>query len=213
MEPDSVDAICTDPPWMDYQTGWYDASKWHNPIGFVNPKTYAAEFFRVMRDGTALTLWVRWDCFSEHALALSSVGFTVKNCIVWVKPNHTAGDLQGNLGYKHEMAVFATKGKWTRHDKREVNVWEEKHLFSRAKRFHPTQKPVDLMRRAVRLICPPGGTVLDPFMGSGTTGVACVSEGRDFIGIEREPEYYAIAEARIEHATPTQLALCGKSMV
>ena len=65
---------------------------------------------------------------------------------------------------------------------------------------HPTVKPVALMRWLVRLVTPPDGVALDPFMGSGTTGVACVREGRSFIGIEREPEYHAIAEARIAHA-------------
>ena len=65
---------------------------------------------------------------------------------------------------------------------------------------HPTVKPVALMRWLVRLVAPTDGVVLDPFMGSGTTGVACVREGRSFVGIEREPEYHAIAEARIAHA-------------
>ncbi len=65
---------------------------------------------------------------------------------------------------------------------------------------HPTVKPVDLMRHLVRMVTPPGGTVLDPFLGSGTTGIACVLEGFAFVGIEREAEYVAIAEARIEHA-------------
>ena len=59
---------------------------------------------------------------------------------------------------------------------------------------------LDVMRWLVRLVTPPEGVVLDPFMGSGTTGVACIREGRSFIGIEREPEYHAIAEARIAHA-------------
>lgn len=65
---------------------------------------------------------------------------------------------------------------------------------------HPTVKSVDLMRWLCRLVTRPGGTVVDPFMGSGTTGVACVLEGLDFVGIEREPEYLAIAEARIARA-------------
>lgn len=56
------------------------------------------------------------------------------------------------------------------------------------------------MRWLCRLITPPGGTVLDPFAGSGTTGIAAVSEGFDFIGIEMDPEHHAIAMARIEHA-------------
>jgi hypothetical protein len=74
---------------------------------------------------------------------------------------------------------------------------------------HPTVKPIALMRWLVRLVTPPGGTVLDPFTGSGTTGIAAVLEGFDFIGIEREPEYVAIARARIAHwaAQPVQLGL------
>ena len=66
---------------------------------------------------------------------------------------------------------------------------------------HPTVKPLKLMQYLARLTkTPTGGVVLDPFMGSGTTGVACVREGRDFIGIEREAEYIQIAQARIDHA-------------
>ena len=67
--------------------------------------------------------------------------------------------------------------------------------------FHPTVKPIELMRYLVRLTkTPTGGVVLDPFMGSGTTGIACVLEGREFIGIEREAEYVEIAEKRIAEA-------------
>lgn len=65
---------------------------------------------------------------------------------------------------------------------------------------HPTVKPTDLMAYLVRLVTPPGGTVLDPFMGSGSTGKAAMREGFHFIGIEREVEYLNIARARIEHA-------------
>jgi hypothetical protein len=63
--------------------------------------------------------------------------------------------------------------------------------------FHPTVKPVALMRWLCRLITPPGGTVLDPFTGSGTTGVAALAEARMFVGVEREPDYFEIARARI----------------
>ncbi len=65
--------------------------------------------------------------------------------------------------------------------------------------LHPTVKPIALMRHLVRLVAPPGGIVLDPFMGSGSTGIATVMEGARFIGIEREAEYIAIARARIGH--------------
>jgi site-specific DNA-methyltransferase (adenine-specific) len=67
------------------------------------------------------------------------------------------------------------------------------------KNYHPTVKSIALMRWLTRLGCPAGGLVLDPFLGSGTTGCAAMMEGFDFIGIEREAEYAAIAEARIRH--------------
>jgi site-specific DNA-methyltransferase (adenine-specific) len=62
---------------------------------------------------------------------------------------------------------------------------------------HPTVKSTKLMSYLVRLITPPGGTVLDPFAGSGSTGVAALEEGMDFVGIERDPEYFAIAQERL----------------
>lgn len=68
--------------------------------------------------------------------------------------------------------------------------------------IHPTVKPVDLMRYLIRLVTPKGGIVLDPFMGSGTTAVAAIEEGVNWIGCEREPEYVAIIEARIAAAQP-----------
>jgi site-specific DNA-methyltransferase (adenine-specific) len=64
---------------------------------------------------------------------------------------------------------------------------------------HPTVKPLELMRWLARLLCPPGGTVLDPFIGSGSTGAACVLEGRRFVGIERDGRYVPIACARLTH--------------
>lgn len=72
-------------------------------------------------------------------------------------------------------------------------------LDERARNHHPTVKPISLMRYLCRLITPPGGIILDPFMGSGTTGAAAMLEGFNFIGIEREPEYIEIARRRIEH--------------
>lgn len=68
------------------------------------------------------------------------------------------------------------------------------------KNRHPTVKPVALMRYLVRMVTPPGGTVLDPFCGSGSTGIAAALEGRDFVGIDLDADYVALAEARITHA-------------
>lgn len=65
---------------------------------------------------------------------------------------------------------------------------------------HPTQKPVDLLRYLIRLYSRPGDLILDNCMGSGSTGVAALAEGRRFVGIEKEPEYFAICQDRIEQA-------------
>jgi site-specific DNA-methyltransferase (adenine-specific) len=70
-----------------------------------------------------------------------------------------------------------------------------------SKNIHPTVKPTELMKYLIRLVTPKGGVVLDPFMGSGSTGKAAVREGMEFIGIEREEEYYEIAKQRIENET------------
>lgn len=79
--------------------------------------------------------------------------------------------------------------------------------FSNAKRgVHPTQKPVALMEYLIRTYTNAGDTVLDNTMGSGTTGVACVNTGRNFIGIERDPTYFEIASKRISEAFATQAA-------
>ena len=67
-------------------------------------------------------------------------------------------------------------------------------------RVHPTQKPIELMKSILLDFTHEGDTILDPFMGSGTTGVACVQTGRNFIGIEIDPTYFAIAEKRIAEA-------------
>jgi site-specific DNA-methyltransferase (adenine-specific) len=71
---------------------------------------------------------------------------------------------------------------------------------NKSRNHHPTVKPTALMRYLCRLVTPPGGVVLDPFTGSGSTGKAAVCEGFDFVGIEREAEYVEIARARIAAA-------------
>jgi len=83
---------------------------------------------------------------------------------------------------------------------REAPIYPRGHGALRLVRnTHPTVKPLELMRWLTRLICPPGGTVLDPFCGSGSTGAAALLEGRHFVGVERDERYVPIACARIEH--------------
>jgi len=81
-----------------------------------------------------------------------------------------------------------------------------------SKREHPTQKPVQLMCQILDILLPRGGTVLDCFMGSGTTGVACVASGHGFIGIERDPKYFDIACRRIEQASAQGSMFAGTNL-
>ena len=104
-----------------------------------------------------------------------------------------------NAGLEGMEEVEASKmsgGEETREDRLAHGLTNHPKMQN----FHPTVKPIELMRYLVRLTkTPTGGIVLDPFTGSGTTGIACVLEGREFIGIEREAEYVEIAEKRIAH--------------
>jgi len=96
-------------------------------------------------------------------------------------------------------------GKKLRHPqgRRCTDVWmyhQSNYGFNSKNRNHPNEKPIELMNRLVLLLSLPGATVLDPFMGSGSTGVACVQMGRNFIGIEIDENYFRIAEKRITDA-------------
>jgi DNA modification methylase len=92
---------------------------------------------------------------------------------------------------------------WTSHNKavrKFTYVWNGMIKQKPEKRYHPTQKPLALMLWVLENYTNPGDTILDPFMGSGTTGVACFQTGRNFIGIEIDKDYYKIARQRIKEA-------------
>ena len=84
-----------------------------------------------------------------------------------------------------------------------AGIWAD--MEAPKQNFHPTVKPTNLMRYLVKLVTPPGGTVLDPFTGSGSTGKAAILEGFDFIGIELTEEYLPIIDARLKHAQQAKL--------
>jgi site-specific DNA-methyltransferase (adenine-specific) len=125
--------------------------------------------------------------------ALLAAGATVKTPIVWDKGNHTAGDLVGDYGCQVELILFAHKGRHVLREGRPANLWRVPRDPAGG---HPTPKPVSLMARCIIHSTDRGDIVLDPFMGSGSTGVAAVENARHFIGIEIEPKYYDIARRR-----------------
>ena len=115
--------------------------------------------------------------------------------IVWDKDNGKSDFADCELAWtSHKKAVRKIKWRW------QGMLQEEMH--SKDKRVHPTQKPIGVMFWIVKNYTNEGDTVLDPFMGSGTTGVACQRLNRNFIGIEISPEYCAIAKQRIAEDMP-----------
>jgi site-specific DNA-methyltransferase (adenine-specific) len=110
------------------------------------------------------------------------------------------GTVTGNYGGDSGSAsrfFYCAKSSKSERNKGCEDVITNENGQERVGNIHSTVKPISLMRYLVRLVTPKGGTVLDPFMGSGTTGIGAKLEGFDFIGIEREAEYIKIAEARI----------------
>ena len=108
-------------------------------------------------------------------------------------------DFMGGQGYEGLRREYEGLRNYHQVDAMHCNVWHEPPISS-AGRLHTCQKPVKLLRRMIRVSCPPGGTVLDCFMGSGSTGVAAHAEGREFVGIELDPQMYAVACREIEKA-------------
>jgi len=106
---------------------------------------------------------------------------------------------KGLEGFEEKGKVF--NGQSAKPSK-EVKDVEERFNTKPTKNFHPTVKPIKLMQYLCRLITPKGGTILDPYMGSGSTGIGAKLEGFKFIGIEREEDYCKIAEARINSRQP-----------
>lgn len=199
----SVDMVLADPPYgMDFQSQRRkNKAAWKPKI--ANDKQpfiwWVHDAFRVMKDKSALICFCRWDSWTTFQDALTLAGFTVKNQIVWDKLNHGTGDLKGSPGTRHELAIFAVKGRFQFHGKRPQTVGAFKKI-SGANLLHPNEKPVELMEWLIEHYCPEGGVLLDPFTGVSPAGVAAVNTGRKFIGIELDVDYFAIAEQRIKEA-------------
>ena len=151
-----------------------------------------------MKNNTAIYMFCnsnRIDFFKQELEKY----FNVKNIIVWVKNNWTAGDLQAQFGKQYEFIILANKGRKLFNGKRITDVW----FFDRVKTvdlLHQNQKPIDLIKQMILKHSNENDVVFDGFMGSGTTGVACINTNRSFIGIELDQKYFEIAKERIYKA-------------
>jgi len=196
----SVDMVLTDPPYgMNYQSNRRTATdkfeKIQNDEGLDWLDKFVDECWRVMADNTAAYVFCSWHKVDIFKQAFERK-FKLKNMIVWVKNNHGSGDLKGAYAPKHEFILYMHKGRSLFRNGRTPDVvMADKVLGSNM--VHPTEKPVPLIEKFIENNSDKNDSILDPFMGSGTTGVAAERLGRNFIGIELDKEYFDIANERI----------------
>ena len=183
---DKVDAVITDPPY-----GIGEARKNHKSrsclavakdygVSDWDDLTPSPELMQIMRDSSEYQAFFGGNYF----------GLPATSCwLVWDK-------LNGDNDFADCELCWTN---WPKAVRRLQWRWHGMIRQGNEERYHPTQKPLEVMKWVIKL-CPKAETILDPFMGSGTTGVAAIQLGRKFIGIEREPKYFEIACERIQTA-------------
>ena len=205
-----VDAVVTDPPYLVSKGGF--ASNLQLDGGFggwmkdygnggdivlcdLNFSDWMTVVFNALGDQAHAYFMTNGRNLSAMQAAGEDAGFRLHTVLVWDKRAALPNKYYQNVT---EFGLFMFKGK-----AKTINNPGSKNLvsiFQRDESEHPTEKPVELMRYWIGNSSAPDDMILDPFMGSGTTGVAAVQMNRHFIGIEREPKYFDIACKRIEDA-------------
>ena len=203
IEDNSIDLVVTDPPY-EVITGGRNGGVKGKPSGILTenkqlmksiPKAdlWLSECFRVMKDGTHIYIMTNTLNLTNYLNIINGVGFKLHNLLVWNKNNTTP-----NRWYMKncEYVIFARKGfAKSINNPSSQTVHNFDNIIGNKK--HPTEKPVDLMKLYVGNSSQVGDTVLDPFMGVGSTGVACKELNRNFIGVELDEQYFDIATKRI----------------
>lgn len=223
-----VDAVVTDPP---YSTGGtHAAARQRDPTAkyqsTATAKHYPAmlgdgkdqrsytlwatlwltECWRIARPGAALLMFTDWRQLPVATDVVQAAGWIWRGLVVWHKPS--ARPMLGEFRRDAEYIVYAAKGPWQRvHDRCLPGIY--RHTVNTADKVHLTSKPIPLIRDLLA-VTPEGGTVLDPFLGGGTTALACIETGRRFVGIELSPEYVTVAADRIRQAEAAAPSSVGK---
>ena len=178
----ALGAVITDPPYgVNFCSGWTGAS-----IAGDEDASVRDEALSLVGETPAVV-------FGSHHVAPPN---GTRATVVWHRPGSGMGDL--SLPWKPDFEMVFIVGKGFRHETRGSGVLSIAWDVFRGAADHPHQKPVSLMQHFVERA--PRGGIADPFMGSGSTGVACARMGRQFYGIERERKYFDIACERISRA-------------
>lgn len=211
LEAGSVDAVVTDPPYgIVNQFGTAigdDGGRRTMQFGWDGPGVTEAVVNAIRlslskcRKSAACFIFCGGDQFGRILEVPRDLCFTVKPA-AWVKECPPPAGKGNWWPSGFELAIYGYRQSpyFGDTDPKRSNVFTyDSYRFGQpGKCDHPTQKPLKLIQRLVVAIVPPRGVALDCFMGSGTTGVACIRTGRRFIGIEKEPRYFDIACRRIE---------------
>ncbi len=201
---ESVDLIVTDPPYLCDYARHDSASRFNKKIANDENTAenealicqYLRECFRLSRPDTAIYCFCNYKKIDFFKDQLERAGYRLKNIIVWDKQRNGMGDLKSTFGYSHEFILFGSKGNPKIRGKRIPDVWRFPRVPS-AKQVHQNQKPLELIELCIEKSSDSGCVVFDGFMGSGTTAVACIRTGRNYIGFELDDKYHAIAQGRI----------------
>lgn len=210
ISPVSVQAVIADPPYMIGAISVGDPkSKCGTWADMENSAFWFAHWFqqskRILRPDGFLVVFGNWRSIPTLIRAFDLAHLSVNSCMVWDKQWIGPGG-PAALRPTYEIVMFAGMPEAQIVDRKASDIFACKwQAGSKAESGHPAEKPVPLMRHLIRLVAPSGGMIVDPFMGSGTTGLAARLEGCDFIGIEREARWVEIAERRISR--PDQLGL------
>ena len=214
----SVDLIVTDPPYFlsmghagsktNAKAGeMLTSNRTFNDLAICTPfyKQLFREYARVLKEDGGFFYFTDWRGYAYY-FPLINAELPVRNLICWDKKS-SPGSF---YSFAHELVIFGTYKPKTKSGVG-TNVWRLAAFNSGAKttngeKVHPTQKPVEIIEKMIQDSTEPGAVVLDTFMGSGTTAVACIRTGRNYIGFERDEKYHAIAEARAAEAVDAMLA-------
>lgn len=208
----SVDMVLTDPPYNiarknNFHTmgrSGIDFGEWDKGADLFS---YMREIPRLLNKNGSAVIFNDWKNLGDIARFGESLGMDIKDMIRWEKANPMPRNKDRRYITDYECAVWLTmpKSKWSfnrQSDTYDRPLFKGGLTKASEKTGHTTQKPVYLMESLIKTHTNEGDTILDMFMGSGTTGVAAVNLNRKFIGIELDPEYFAIAEKRINEAMP-----------
>jgi len=199
----SVDMVLTDPPYNiardnNFHTmgrAGIDFGEWDKDVDLFS---YIKDTFRVLKKGGSFVVFNAWKNLGDISKEAEKQGFDTKDMLRLEKTNPMPRNRDRRYITDFECAIWFVKpkAKWIfnrQHDKYQ----RPKFVHSIDKGLHPTQKSLGLMEELVKIHSNENDTILDPFMGSGTTGVACKNLNRNFIGIELDKEYFEIAKKRI----------------